>query len=265
MVFERLHTFGSKAERVIMYPKDWRIGEADPSTEARLLLKAQNEYHVHLVPVHVQHLEGDATWADSFTKLLAFNQTQYDRVISLDSDGTLLQPMDELFSLPSAPVAMARAYWLDDDSLSSQLLVVEPSDFVFKRIQGAMRTRQETQFDMELVNDLYRKDCLILPHRPYTLLTGEFRSKDHSKYLGSKEEVWDSGKVFAEAKFVHFSDWPFPKPWFEGSEELRVELQPTCKNATETEPEDCTGREIWNNLYVDYRERHKERPESVLF
>lgn len=32
-----------------------------------------------------------ATWADSFTKLLAFNQTQYDRVLSLDSDATLLQ------------------------------------------------------------------------------------------------------------------------------------------------------------------------------
>lgn len=32
-----------------------------------------------------------ATWAESYTKLLAFNQTQYDRVLSLDSDSTVLQ------------------------------------------------------------------------------------------------------------------------------------------------------------------------------
>lgn len=32
-----------------------------------------------------------AIWAESFTKLLAFNQKQYDRVLSLDSDATILQ------------------------------------------------------------------------------------------------------------------------------------------------------------------------------
>lgn len=32
-----------------------------------------------------------ATWSESYTKLLAFNQTQYDRVLSLDSDSTVLQ------------------------------------------------------------------------------------------------------------------------------------------------------------------------------
>lgn len=31
------------------------------------------------------------TWAESYTKLLAFNQTEYDRVLSLDSDSTILQ------------------------------------------------------------------------------------------------------------------------------------------------------------------------------
>ncbi len=32
-----------------------------------------------------------ATWAKSFTKLLSFNQTQYERLIHLDSDATLLR------------------------------------------------------------------------------------------------------------------------------------------------------------------------------
>jgi hypothetical protein len=34
--------------------------------------------------------------------------------------------------------------------------------------------------DMEIVNNLYGKCCLILPHRQYDLLTGEFRSDKQS-------------------------------------------------------------------------------------
>lgn len=32
-----------------------------------------------------------APWAKSYTKLLAFNQTEYDRVLNLDSDATISQ------------------------------------------------------------------------------------------------------------------------------------------------------------------------------
>lgn len=38
-----------------------------------------------------EELEDIGTWAESYTKLLPFNQTQYDRVLSLDSDSTVLQ------------------------------------------------------------------------------------------------------------------------------------------------------------------------------
>jgi len=48
------------------------------------------------------------TWAESYTKLLAFNQTDYDRVLSLDSDSTVLQVLSPNYylsiyaNLPSA-------------------------------------------------------------------------------------------------------------------------------------------------------------------
>ncbi|THZ34429.1 hypothetical protein D6C88_10490, partial [Aureobasidium pullulans] len=99
MIFETLHRLGSKAE-----PRD--------------------NYNVKLVPIHVQRFAGEATWGDSFTKLLAFNQTQYERVIILDSDANVLQPMDELFFLPRVPVAMPRAYW-DYDSVNISWGVLE--------------------------------------------------------------------------------------------------------------------------------------------
>lgn len=89
MIFETLQRLGSKAERLMMYPEQWSL-ESD-SLESVLLRKARDDYYVKLVPIHVQHFSGEATWGDSFTKLLAFNQTQYERVISLDSDANVLQ------------------------------------------------------------------------------------------------------------------------------------------------------------------------------
>ena len=121
--------------------------------------------------------------------------------------------MDELFLLPPAPMGMPRAYWLppDDRVLSSQLMLLQPSEFEYSRIANGIENAGLVEYDMEIVNNLYRDSAFILPHRPYDLLTGEFRGKNHSAYLGNKEEQWDPDGVLKEAKFLHFSDWPVPK------------------------------------------------------
>jgi len=94
MIFESLDRVGAKASKVMMYPQGWNVSGSDHTSG--LLREARDSYGVQLSPIQVQHLEGDTTWADSFTKLLAFNQTQFKRVLSLDSDATVLQSMDEL-------------------------------------------------------------------------------------------------------------------------------------------------------------------------
>ncbi|TAQ88022.1 hypothetical protein B7494_g3637 [Chlorociboria aeruginascens] len=264
MLFEILHRLGSKADRLMMYPADMHLDSSSDNRESRLLLKAQTEYGVHLMPIQVQHRTGGehggpATWADSYTKLLAFNQTQYDRVLSLDSDSTVLQPMDELFLLPPAPVAMPRAYWLEEPYLSSQLVLIEPSVEEFTRIQLAINDATTTDFDMEIVNNLYGADCMIIPHRRYDLLTGEFRSKGtHKTYLGNEYEQWDPVKMLAEAKFLHFSDWPVPKPWITAAPNIISEHQPTCDAYDEGE-EDCRARDMWLGFYSDFKTRREAR------
>lgn len=202
-----------------------------------------------------------ATWADSYTKLLAFNQTQYSRVLSLDSDSTVLQPMDELFLMPPAPVAMPRAYWLTEEStLSSQIVLIQPTKEEFTRIQNAINTAKGGEFDMEIVNNLYGKDCMIIPHRRYDLLTGEFRAskeKGHVPYLGNDYEEWDPDEVLKEAKFLHFSDWPMPKPWLPAGS-VADKTQPECTK-DKAGKEDCRDREIWLGFYSDFKERRKVR------
>ena len=89
MIFESLHRLHTKPDRLMMFPQQWSVNT--DTTTGRLLNKAKDAYSVQLAPIQVQHFEGEQTWADSFTKLLAFNQTQYRRILSLDSDATVLQ------------------------------------------------------------------------------------------------------------------------------------------------------------------------------
>ncbi|KAH6896772.1 nucleotide-diphospho-sugar transferase [Thelonectria olida] len=260
MFFEALHRLGSRADRVIMYPAPMlQPGETSPS-DALLLSKARDDYNVKLVPITIQHkYEGDQTWADSFTKLLAFNQTQYSRVLSIDSDSVILQDMDELFLLPPAPVAMPRAYWLFPDKpiLSSQVMLIQPSEAEFARVMDTVNSADLEDYDMEIVNHLYGNSALIIPHRPYDLLTAEFRFENHTLYLGTDREKWDPVAIYNEAKLIHFSDWPLPKPWLDTPEATRLVLQPRCHNTTEG-TQDCAERVVWNNIYSDFKTRRKE-------
>ncbi|KAF2144950.1 glycosyltransferase family 8 protein [Aplosporella prunicola CBS 121167] len=260
MIFESISRFGSHADKLMMYPHEWSLSSDDNSDESRLLRKARDKYHVRLVPITVQRSSGqDATWMDSFTKLLAFNQTQYERVIILDSDATLLQNMDELFFLPPAPIAIPRAYWLDpkEHVLTSLLDVITPSAFEFDRIQRQIANHSANEFDMEIINNLYGDNCLVIPHRPYGLLSGEFRASNHHAYLGSDEETWDPVKVWREAKLIHFSDWPYPKPWIKASDQATEERKPACHKNETGGVKDCRGQEIWLELYKDFSRRRE--------
>ena len=122
--------------------------------------------------------------------------------------------MDELFLSPSAPVALPRAYWQGFKSrkLSSQIMLLQPSSFESCRVAEGIATAGGNDYDMEIVNNLYRDSALILPHRPYDLLTSEFRNTGtHKNYMGNDEERFDPDEILREAKYLHFSDWPVPK------------------------------------------------------
>ncbi|KAJ4125357.1 hypothetical protein NW768_008974 [Fusarium equiseti] len=243
----------------MMYPSKMFKSDNDTSLDAELIIKARDEYNVKLVPITVQHKDNvDATWADSFTKLLAFNQTQYSRVLSIDSDSMILQNMDELFLLPPAPVAMPRAYWLPPGShtLSSQVMLIQPSKAEFSRVMAKIESASSDDYDMEIVNDLYGGSALVLPHRPYDMISGEYREENHTRYLGSEDEAWDPVAAYNEAKLIHFSDWPLPKPWRPQPEDILLKIQPPCTWTNDTE--DCTTRTIWKSFYTDFKIKRKE-------
>ncbi|POS77481.1 hypothetical protein DHEL01_v204115 [Diaporthe helianthi] len=231
------------------------------SHEGRLLAKARDELGVKLQPVKVLHQESAAysgpNWADSYTKLLAFKQTQYDRVIAIDSDSLLLGSLDELFFVPPAPAVMPRAYWLSKTTMSSHIMVLTPSEDAFSSVERIIKSRAGKGFyDMEIMNSLFGGTCEVLPHEPYALLTGEFRKRDHSAFLKYQPSwVWKPKEVLKQAKMVHFSDSPLPKPWVAKDERI-LAAKPDCSFDAEN-GEECREQEIWLDFYRKFREKRK--------
>ena len=164
--------------------------------------------------------------------------------------------MDELFFLPTSPVAMPRAYWLDRFYLSSLLVVIEPSVESWQRVQSAMENHEGHDYDMEILNKVFGDSAIVIPPRRYALLSQTFGHEDAEReaYLGSPSEEWNARKLLEESKFIHFSDWPLPKPWLKATEKQIAEQQPPCRSVPEGKS-DCTDQEAWLKLRNDFSER----------
>ncbi|KAL3440134.1 nucleotide-diphospho-sugar transferase [Aspergillus insuetus] len=265
MNFVRLDRFATHFDRVLIHPEDWN--EPGTSREKTALRNIRKKYpRVKLHPVEILATSsGDPTWHKSLTKFQAFALTNYTRVLVFDSDSMVLNNMDHLFLNTLAPVAVPRAYWLNDaDSsikdqmLGSHVMLIAPNQGNFHRIID--EAKSSGAFDMEVLNTLFRDSAMILPHRRYALLTGEFRNKDHARYLSEdKDAEWNAMAEASRAYLVHFSDWPLQKPWLPHSEQQWQQVLPECPEddvATEDRPR-CADRLIWTGFYTDYQLDHK--------
>lgn len=289
LVFESLKRLGSKADRVLIVPQEWDTTvHSATDRESQLLKIAQDKYNVILYPVQLLGengatapgtLNSESSWDTSITKLVAFDLIYYDRVLHLDSDITLLRNLDHLFRLPPAPIAMPRAYWSDmpapsDDQaqpwpLTSMMMLIQPSRPELKYLLETLTSWRVDQnftsgkkYDMDLLNYRFGSSAMVLPHRPYALLTAEFRHEDHSTYLGlppsRSHGAWNAQKIFDEAYVVHFSDWPLPKPWTMWSPEALAEMQPNCTRLGGESISDCAEKRIWKGLYEDFRMKRRD-------
>ena len=91
--------------------------------------------------MRIVNQRGDPTWGQSLTKLSIFNLTEYKRIIYFDADGLVMKNMDHLFSLPPTPIAMPRAYWLDQPFFSDHITVIEPSE---RRLEELLAQARKT-------------------------------------------------------------------------------------------------------------------------
>jgi len=274
MLWSQIERIGSRAQRLMYYPSHWspdEIDDSDPEKEltpiARLLTSAIEDYAVTLQPLDVLHENNPSreTWAGCFTKFLAFNLTEYSRVLVIDSAATLYQHIDDLFFLPASPIAMPYVYWGEPEGwqFSSHLMLITPTPTEFSKINDAVRAAGPEEYDVDILNTIYNKNQILrIPQRPFNLLSGEFRRRSHGEYLASsgsskKKELWDPEEISNDVKYMHFSDWPIPEPWIKTSKEVLNKYMPRCAKSEWFGATDCRAREMWLQLYVDFQRRRK--------
>ncbi|KAF2011833.1 glycosyltransferase family 8 protein [Aaosphaeria arxii CBS 175.79] len=262
---KRLKEFGATADVVLMYPSDWDAKPSD-SVNAKMLTYARSTFpNIYLEPVdRISTSSGDPTWAQSLTKFNAFRLSNYSRVLYFDSDSLVLNSLDHYFLAPLSRLAVPRAYWLNDiDSASiaeqticSHVMLLQPDQYYYDTIMN--ETQRSKNFDMEVINSLFKGSAMILPHRRLALLTGEFRTRDHQKYLREEPDAeWNAMAEVSRSVLVHFSDWPLPKPWKPRSQQQWEDAQPACDENDERDKEKedrppCADRMMWSGFYETY-------------
>jgi alpha-N-acetylglucosamine transferase len=248
----------------MLYPSNWKLDEkikGEYTAVARLLQQAQKSYAVKLQPLDalVENAAERNMWAEPYTNLLGFNMTEFDRVVAIDSSSMVRHNLDELFLIPSTPLAMPYVYFGEPDGwqFSSQLMIITPSKQSFARISEAVNGSQFMEHDTAILERLFYGQIIKIPQRPFALMSGEYRRASHDRYIGNRfPKVWDPDRILSEARILHFSDYPLPKPWEMASREMLNRHMPQCKSS-EFGATDCKDREVWTDIYREYRNKRE--------
>ena len=177
-----------------------------------------------------------------------------------------------MFSLPllGATAALPRAYCVPDQPVySPHFMLLKPDRTILtERMLPLFRENKKDVFDMDTMNTVLGPSSLVIPHRPWTMLSGEFfrTDEEHRLYLGlskTDQVEWDAERELAKAKTVHFSDWPIPKPWVLTDPRWTEQEAPKCKdsryqtNSTVMIGTDCRDRNAWLGLRQEFAKRRR--------
>ena len=133
MKFAELRNYGSRAQFELLIGRHL-MDEAKKPALYKQLTDFAKQHKVIFKPVDVIHMEGgpEVIWENAFTKLLVFNETQYDRIIYMDSDAVLPNGhMDELFFVPPCRLAVPNGYWLTESLLHNKAERYNMKDYGF--------------------------------------------------------------------------------------------------------------------------------------
>jgi len=197
---------------------------ADPSIElillvprnllpARFLEVAQRDgLRVHEFENPPNQPEGMVYYRHSNMKMLLFNQTEYSRIVYVDSDSIILKNLDHLFLLPKQiGLAAPRSYWEDGNAkkFTSALMVIDPSQDAWLRIDAQLHPVQKDKYDMDILNDVFGRECMLLPNK-YLVLNSHWEDASSGTAL-KNTGASDLETLASEAYVLHYT--ALGKPW----------------------------------------------------
>ncbi|AJT92724.1 AHL_G0052370.mRNA.1.CDS.1 [Saccharomyces cerevisiae] len=247
--------FETKAKLVLLISKDL----LDPNTSSNVAyissllnkIQAIDEDQVVIKLIDNIVKPKDTTpWNESLTKLLVFNQTEFDRVIYLDNDAILRSSLDELFFLPNyIKFAAPLTYWF-----------LSNSDLEKSYHETRHREKQpiNLQSYTKVLTKRIGKGQMIYNHLP---------SLPHSLYLNSNNIAQDiisstsslsplfdfqSSKKVGKLKFA--SNLMVINPSKEAFDEIVNVMLPKILNKKEKYDMDLINEEMYNLKKIIYKQ-----------
>jgi glycogenin glucosyltransferase len=140
----------------------------------------------------------------AYTKLRAWQLTDFDKVVMLDADTVVLQRIDELFDRPE--IAAAPDFFLPD-RFSSGVMVLDPSESTFDRMLDALSGASSYDGGDQGFLNMFFADwyAMSVEHR---LPVGYNMAHFIYQFMRAHSSAWE--KLQGEVKVVHYL---VQKPW----------------------------------------------------
>jgi alpha-N-acetylglucosamine transferase len=171
MIFAELRKFNTRAQLVLLVKQEFLTQPDNFTYEHGVLTNFSREYDVKLKPTELIQMGGDSVniWLSSFTKLLVFNETEYERIIYMDSDALLLRDnFDELFFIPPCKMAVSTAYWHTTKKFKEMgnekiLHDYPPTKYGFRPITAKKRAKNLLEFIQDKITTYLNPETGLLP------------------------------------------------------------------------------------------------------
>ncbi|SCU93583.1 LAFA_0F17172g1_1 [Lachancea sp. 'fantastica'] len=155
VLFRKLKNLNTRAKLVALVSRDMLESEnSEKQQSSKLLLDKIVQVSPQQVVVKVVDSIVKPTdltpWSKSLTKMLVFNQTEYERVVYLDSDAQVSNSMDELFFLPPyVQFAAPLTYWSlsrdDYQAASEEIRANEKKNAKLENVISVLNSRVKKQ------------------------------------------------------------------------------------------------------------------------
>ncbi|KAK0896512.1 hypothetical protein LTR91_020722 [Friedmanniomyces endolithicus] len=275
MVLAELYRLKSPARRVLMFPQEWAVEKegkgmrgdfSDPflASSRRLLRMAARRYGVELRPVgrvvngtEEGGEEGAETRGGVYSLASAYALTEFDRVLSIETPGLLLDatPLDAVLAFTeAAPFAMLQDSAQGDGVHSADLLLLHPSTDIHNDLLTRISTTtmtSESQTQLQTFNDA----TLPLLFPTPLLLASTTDTETLIRSIGTLHtpthhttSPFNATAFLSNVTYIRFSDPKLPGPEYDVPWSQKVAARPRNKDADWT----------WTKLYGQFAQKRME-------
>lgn len=254
MVFGELHRLKSPAKRVLLFPQTWAeekqatkgdISDPYMDTSRRLMRMAARRYGVELRPVSPIIPKTEENGLDTYSLVSAFGLTDFDRVLSIETPGLLLDasPLDAVLAFTEkAHFAMFHDTAEGDGIHSEDLFLFEPS-------KSQHNLLKEQISPLPAFNDTQLRIAF-----PEPLLLASSSTDKGSALIRSVSVLHDAEAGFNATAFlddvayIRFSDPKLPGPEYDVPWSQKLAARPKNKDADWT----------WTKLYGQFAQKRMD-------